>query len=166
MNSAFLLVRSLFLPFEIKELITKQQFEEGYEELDFINNSYKEINEINDIRLSIMYLEIKYYLCSKLLRDSDWVSMSHSIELRTPFVDWFFFKKMIPLIKSDKNFNKSTVINSFKNNLPKNLDKRKKTGFSIPHNEYLKKLSRNKQYANPIRDWSILSYEKYLNYEQ
>jgi asparagine synthase (glutamine-hydrolysing) len=165
-NTGFLLTRSLFLPFEIEELISKKDFKEGYEELNFINNSYNEIKEIKDTRLAIMYLEIKYYLCSKLLRDSDWVSMSHSIELRTPFVDWFFFKKMIPLIKSDKNFNKSTVINSFKNNLPKNLDKRKKTGFSIPHNEYLKKLSRNKQYANPIRDWSILSYEKYLNYEQ
>ncbi len=161
-NSAFLLVRSLFLPFEIKELITPDVFEKGYEELDIINNSNKEIKEINDIRLSIMYLEIKYYLCSKLLIDADWVSMSHSVELRTPFVDWFFFNKLIPLIKSDKSFNKLTAINCMEGKLPKNLSSRKKTGFAIPHNDYLNQLSVTKKFANPIRDWSIFSYEKYL----
>jgi len=161
-NSAFMLVRSLFLPFEIKELISQQQFEEGYEELNFMNSSYNEIKEIGDTRLAIMYLEIKYYLCSKLLKDSDWASMSHSVELRTPFVDWFFFKKLIPLIKLDKNFSKSTTISSFKEKLPRNLKNRKKTGFVIPHHDYLKKLSVTKKYANPIRDWSISSYEKYL----
>ena len=109
-----------------------------------------------------MYLEIKYYLCSKLLRDSDWVSMSHSVELRTPFVDWFFFNKLISIIKSDKNFNKLTAINSMQNKLPKKLKNRKKTGFVIPHNDFLNKLSVIKKFANPIRDWSILSYEKYL----
>ena len=161
-NSAFLLVRSLFLPFEIKELITPDVFEKGYEELDIINNSNKEIKEINDIRLSIMYLEIKYYLCSKLLTDADWVSMSHSVELRTPFVDWFFFNKLIPIIKSDKSFNKLTAINCMEGKLPKNLSSRKKTGFAIPHNDYLNQLSVTKKFANPIRDWSIFSYEKYL----
>ncbi len=109
-----------------------------------------------------MYLEIKYYLCSKLLIDADWVSMSHSVELRTPFVDWFFFNKLIPLIKSDKSFNKLTAINCMEGKLPKNLSSRKKTGFAIPHNDYLNQLSVTKKFANPIRDWSIFSYEKYL----
>ena len=161
-NSAFLLVRSLFLPYEIKEIINEKTFNRGYEELNIMNSLSKDIQEIKDTRLAIMYLEIKYYLCSKLLRDSDWVSMSHSIELRTPFVDWVFFNKLIPIIKPDKNFNKLTVLNSMQNKLPKKLSNRKKTGFVIPHNDFLNKLSVTKKFANPIRDWSILSYEKYL----
>ena len=161
-NSAFLLVRSLFLPYEIKEIINEKTFDRGYEELNIMNSLSNDIQEIKDTRLAIMYLEIKYYLCSKLLRDSDWVSMSHSVELRTPFVDWFFFNKLIPIMKSDKNFNKLTAINCMKNKLPKKLNNRKKTGFTIPHNDYLDKLSVTKKFANPIRDWSILSYEKYL----
>ena len=49
-----------------------------------------------------------------------------------------------------------------KSKLPKNISNRKKTGFAIPHDKYLNKLSVTKKFANPIRDWSILSYEKYL----
>ena len=161
-NSTFLLTRSVFLPHEIEELVGEKTFNRGYEELDPINSLSKDISEINDNRLSIMYLEMKYYLCSKLLRDSDWVSMSHSIELRTPLVDWFFFNKLIPLMKADKSFNKFTALNCVKNKVPKELFNRKKTGFNIPHNDYLKKLSVPRKYANPIRDWSTLSYKKYL----
>ena len=161
-NSTFLLTRSVFLPHEIEELAGEKTFNRGYEELDPINSLSKDISEINDNRLSIMYLEMKYYLCSKLLRDSDWVSMSHSIELRTPLVDWFFFNKLIPLMKADKSFNKFTALNCVKNKVPKELFNRKKTGFNIPHNDYLKKLSVPRKYANPIRDWSTLSYKKYL----
>ncbi len=161
-NSAFLLVRSLFLPNEIDELIDKNSFKNGYEELDITNTLSSDISDIKDTRLSIMYLEIKYYLCSKLLRDSDWTSMANSIELRTPFVDWSFFNKLIPLIKNDKLINKKTACLSMKDNLPIKIINRKKTGFVIPHDLYLKRLSFEKKYANPIRDWSILSYEKYL----
>ena len=161
-SSAFLLVRSLFLPNEINELIDHKSFKNGYEELDIENALNKDIDEIKDTRLSIMYLEIKYYLCSKLLRDADWASMANSIELRTPFVDWSFFNKLIPLIKNDKSTNKEMAVNSMNDKLPKNIINRKKTGFVIPHNLYLQRLSFDKKYANPIRDWSILSYEKYL----
>ena len=161
-NSAFLLNRSLFLPFEIEEFVEKKQFIEGYQELDYLNNSNNELQEFNDSRLSIMYLEIKYYLCSKLLKDADWASMSHSLELRTPFIDWFFFKEIISIIKSDLKLNKSDMVECFNEKLPKNITKRKKTGFAIPHDFYLNKLLIKKNYPNSLRDWSIYSFKKYL----
>ena len=89
--------------------------------------------------------------------------MSHSIELRTPFVDWFFFSKVIPLIKSNNNFNKKNLLNCVQNKVPVELFSRKKTGFVIPHDRYLNTLSIKKEFANPIRDWSIYIYKKYLN---
>ena len=111
-----------------------------------------------------MYLEIKYYLCSKLLRDSDWTSMSHSVEMRTPFVDWFFFEQLIPLLKSKININKKTLLGCVDDKISKELYNRKKTGFAIPHRSYLSKLTKNKiKYSHPIKDWSIISYQKYLN---
>ena len=114
-----------------------------------------------------MYLEIKYYLCSKILRDSDWTSMAHSLEMRMPFVDWFFFKKLIPLLKSNININKKKLLNTVKDKVPNELYSRKKTGFAIPHKKYLKELSYNNiKYSHPIKDWSIFSYEKFLNCEK
>ena len=162
-SSAFLLVRSLFLPFEIEEIVTPDIFKTGLEELDILENCKKDIKEISDVRLSIMYLEIKYFLCSKLLRDADWASMSHSIELRTPFVDWFFFTKLIPLLKSNNKISKKNLLNCVKNKVPKDLFTRKKTGFEIPHRNYLNKLSIKKRFQNPVRDWSLFSYTKYEN---
>ena len=156
-------MRSLFLPFEIEELVSPNIFKIGLEELNILENLEKDVKEISDDRLSIMYLELKYYLCSKLLRDADWSSMSHSIEMRTPFVDWSFFKKLIPLLKSDNNINKKNLLNCVKNKVPKDLFTRKKTGFGIPHRNYLKKLFIKRKFRNPIRDWSLFSYTKYLN---
>ncbi len=162
LNSAFLLKRSLFLPQEIEELISKKEFKDGYEELNFLDNSLNEIEKIKDKKLSIMYLEIKYYLCSKLLRDSDWASMSNSVELRTPFVDWFYFKKILPLIKFDKNFGKMNLFNAFKNKLPVNLSNRQKTGFVIPHSSFMNKMSLPRKYSNPLKDWAIFGLNKYM----
>jgi hypothetical protein len=44
------------------------------------------------------------------------------------------------------------------------LHYRKKSGFQAPHSTYLNKLSNAKKiYSHPIKDWSIFSYNKYLN---
>ena len=165
-NTAFLLQRSLFLPDELNDFLQPNIFRKGLEELNTLDNINQDIKDIKDKRLSIMYLEIKYYLCSKLLRDIDWTSMSHSVEMRTPFVDIFLYQKLIPLIKSNPKINKLNLLNCFKDNLPKELFKRKKTGFEIPHKHYLEKIyNRELKYLRPIRDWSILSFEKYTDNE-
>ena len=166
-NTAFLLQRSLFLPEELHDFLQPNVIKNGLEELNTLNNTNQDIKDIKDKKLAIMYLEIKYYLCSKLLRDIDWASMAHSIEMRTPFVDIFFYKKLIPLIKSNLKINKSNLLNCYKDNLPEELFKRKKTGFAIPHKYFLEKFyNRESKYSRPIRDWSILSFEKYLHNEK
>ena len=63
-NSTFLLVRSLFLPNEINELIDQNTFKKGYAELDILNTLNKDISNIKDTRLSIMYLEISKKLAT------------------------------------------------------------------------------------------------------
>ena len=97
-----MLQRCIFMPDEIGDLINKQIVDDKMIEL---HNKEKNNNFEND-QMEIMYYEIKYYLCSKLLRDADWASMSNSIELRTPFVDWFLFKDILPILKSNFVVNK------------------------------------------------------------
>ena len=114
------------MPNEIKEIINQNEFKLGWDELNILENIYLDTKDIESKKLSIMYLEIKYYLCSKLLRDIDWTSMSHSIEMRTPFVDWFFFKKLLPILKSNIDIDKNCLLDTVKNKIPKELYKRKK----------------------------------------
>ena len=162
LENAFLLQRSLFMPNEIKEMINSNEFKLGWNELGILENIYLDTKNIESKKLSIMYLEIKYYLCSKLLRDIDWTSMSHSIEMRTPFVDWFFFKKLLPILKSNIDIDKKCLLDTVKNKIPKELYKRKKTGFGIPHKDYLNKVIGVKtKYPNALKDWSIFTYKKY-----
>jgi len=164
LNNAFLLQRSLFMPNEIKNLINEDEFKLGWQELNILENINQDTKDIKNKNLSIMYLEIKYYLCSKLLRDIDWTSMSNSIEMRTPLVDWFFFKKLLPILKSNVNLSKKSLLDTVKNKIPTDLYKRKKTGFGIPHKSYLNKvLGIQTKYSNALKDWSIYSYNKFLN---
>ena len=160
---SFMLQRCIFTPEEIADLINTNVIDEEMSDLEL--QQQKEINDkdFENEQLKIMYFEIKYYLCSKLLRDSDWASMANSVELRTPFVDWFFFNELLPLLKSNINISKKNMLDSFKGHAPLELYNRKKTGFAIPYKQYFKKVSGIKnKYKNPIKDWSILNYEKYI----
>ena len=160
---SFMLQRCVFTPEEIADLINTKIIDEEMSNLEL--QQQKEINDkdFENEQLKIMYFEIKYYLCSKLLRDSDWASMANSVELRTPFVDWFFFNELLPLLKSNIKISKKNMLDSFKGQAPLELYNRKKTGFAIPYKQYFKKVSGIKnKYTDPIKDWSILSYEKYL----
>ena len=112
-------------PNEIKEMINSNEFKLGWNELGILENIYLDTKNIESKKLSIMYLEIKYYLCSKLLRDIDWTSMSHSIEMRTPFVDWFLIKKLLPILKSNIDIDKKCLLDTVKNKIPKELYKEK-----------------------------------------
>ena len=54
------------------------------------------------------------------------------------------------------------MLNCLKEKLPSELLNRKKTGFSIPHENFLKQYSVKRKFPNPLRDWSLLSYNMYL----
>ena len=160
---SFMLQRCVFTPEEIFELINNKVIDEKLN--DFKTQKENELNakDFENEQLEIMYYEIKYYLCSKLLRDCDWASMSNSIEIRTPFVDWNFFKELLPILKSNIKISKKNMLDSFKDKLPYELYNRKKSGFVIPYKQYFKKVSGKKdKYMHPIKDWSILNYEKYI----
>ena len=166
-DESFFLQRSLMFPNEIKEFISPEIFKEGYNQLDIFNELNKDVKDFEDANLAIMYLEIKYYLSSKLLKDADWVSMSHSLELRTPFVDWHFFTQLLPSLKSNMKISKENLLNCYKEKLPNELFHRKKTGFEIPHQHFHQLITKKKSKAsNSLRNWSVLSYSKYLQHEK
>ena len=165
-ETSFLLQRSLFLPEEIEEIFN---LDENIK--NFTNMQIEKLN--NDVlgfkneRFAIMYLEMKYYLCPKLLRDADWTSMAHSIEMRTPFVDWFFFKKLLNIFKSNILLNKKDLLNCNSKKLPKEIYNRRKTGFGIPHKNILNMLNYGKTtYSQHIKDWSIETLTQYSKNEK
>ena len=94
-----MLQRSAFLKHEFKNMISPDIFQKGLDEIDIHNKLKDDIDGINNVKLSIMYLEIKYYLCSKLLNDLDWTSMQNSYRNENSFCRFFLFKKILPLFE-------------------------------------------------------------------
>jgi asparagine synthase (glutamine-hydrolysing) len=92
-----------------------------------------------NISLALAHIESTNYLRNQLLRDSDWSSMAHGIELRTPLVDFTLLIQLSPYLKYFNKFpTKSLLTKSLLKPLPKAILRKPKTGFSIPINEWLK----------------------------
>jgi asparagine synthase (glutamine-hydrolysing) len=79
--------------------------------------------------------ELRTYMADVLLRDSDVMSMRHSIELRVPFIDrplieWLWGQP--PSFKNDRKTPKGALIEATADLLPPGLSKRRKRGFTFP----------------------------------
>lgn len=83
--------------------------------------------------LALAQIESMTYLRNQLLRDSDWASMAHSVELRTPLVDAHLLKQVAPLLGQFRAFpNKTMLALAPAKPLPQEIITRRKTGFGIP----------------------------------
>jgi asparagine synthase (glutamine-hydrolysing) len=83
-------------------------------------------------------LESTQYMRNQLLRDSDWASMAHSLELRVPLVDaWLHREVAAAGFEPARSRGKSAAIRAAAPDLPQQLWSRPKTGFSIPVMEWL-----------------------------
>ena len=86
-----------------------------------------------DPRLALGQLESMTYLRNQLLRDSDWASMAHGVELRTPLVDAYLLQQLQPLLGNFHRFpHKRLLAQAPRNPLPEAIITRRKTGFGIP----------------------------------
>jgi asparagine synthase (glutamine-hydrolysing) len=92
------------------------------------------------------------YMGSMLLRDSDAVSMRHSLEVRVPFLDprLVAFSFSLPdefLIRASsrtlarRSYGigcKKLLLDAFKHLLPPGFDQRQKNGFELPHDYWMR----------------------------
>lgn len=115
--------------------------------------------------MELAQIESMTYLRNQLLRDSDWASMAHSIELRTPLVDAHLLKNLAPLIgKFNKFKNKSLLALSPKNPLPQEIYMRRKTGFSIPVKKWMQEIDYKEK--NQRMNWAKTVFKSYTMQNQ
>lgn len=82
------------------------------------------------------------YLRNQLLRDSDWASMAHSLELRTPLVDAKLLSGLVPWLHSfGEGPVKAKLANAPRQPVPASIARKGKTGFGIPVANWLGKPS-------------------------
>jgi len=103
----------------------------------------KQLDYINQIS----YLEITNYLVDILLRDTDFMSMAHSLEIRVPYLDHKlveFILKIPKRFKIDSKIPKILLLKSLDRPLPPQIYLRPKKGFVFPFDIWLRKNLKNK----------------------
>lgn len=143
----YFFLRSVFLKEELLHYIDIDLLNLGLDRLntnfylnqaDYLDENRYKANEI------ISFLEIDNYMGNQLLRDSDWASMAHSIELRTPLVDIFLFKVLGEQLNFFKNkTGKRILAESPLVKVPSYIVNKPKTGFSFPLSHWLGSINLN-----------------------
>jgi asparagine synthase (glutamine-hydrolysing) len=139
-EGAYLLKRGLFMPWELDSLLDSEFVEIGLKELENVKMfSSAEPSKVNSSFSQIATLEAENYMKNQLLRDVDWASMAHSLEIRVPLVDPFLWKKVMPILDSETGRGIGKEILGFAPNktLPLETRNRPKTGFSTPIKQWL-----------------------------
>jgi asparagine synthase (glutamine-hydrolysing) len=88
----------------------------------------------------ISVLEFKTYMQHVLLRDADQMSMAHALEVRLPFLDHELIEYVLNVPDKQKlgAYPKSLLIDSLGGLLPKEVYMRKKMGFVMPWEAWIK----------------------------
>ena len=108
-----------------------------------------------DAFTSISWLELRSYMLNTLLRDTDAMSMHHSLEVRVPFLDVNLVDCVLSLPESQKTGvpPKSLLIAAVKDILPPGILGQRKSTFTLPWEKWLRG-SLSGQVEAGLRDWS------------
>jgi asparagine synthase (glutamine-hydrolysing) len=87
----------------------------------------------------IACLETGLYMRNQLLRDTDWASMAHSLEVRVPLVDPVLLRAVAPLVLRADGTGKTQLARAPRPPLPEQVINRPKTGFTTPIAQWLER---------------------------
>ncbi len=131
---AYLLRRGLFLPWEIETLMEPDLARRGLEELGVLDMIGCELGSGEQSEFSkVATLESALYMRNQLLRDADWASMAHSLEVRVPLVDRSLLNRLGGLPLGAPAYAQKKLLRvSPSQPLPESVYTRAKTGFTTP----------------------------------
>jgi asparagine synthase (glutamine-hydrolysing) len=157
-EGAYLVKRGLFLPEELPALLGAEVAEEGLRRLTMLERFRTAlIPDPGSAFARVATLEAAFYLRNQLLRDLDWCSMAHSLEVRLPLVDPFLLRRVA---RAALRGGKDLLARAPRQPLPAAVLKRRKTGFTIPAREWLD-IPSSAGRAHPFgrRNWALFLYE-------
>lgn len=137
---AYLLRRGVFLPHELSDILDEGLAREGIRRLKVLRSVRKtSLTPDPGVAISrVSSLESTQYLRNMLLRDADWAGMAHSLEIRTPLVDFSLLKALAPVTPGlPLGIGKRTLARTPSTTLPHAITEREKTGFGVPIGKWI-----------------------------
>jgi len=157
---AYLLRRSVYMPWELGDLLEPELLEEGLRRLAPLSRIAAELQAgrpLGDFD-RVAALETSLYMRNQLLRDADWAGMAHSIEIRVPYVDPFFLASLPPGEVLAAVNAKEAVADIPAPPLPAASRNRAKTGFVTPVGRWIREASGATQdvtFSAAARGWAL-----------
>jgi asparagine synthase (glutamine-hydrolysing) len=135
---AYLVKRGRFLASELPAVLGDDVARDGLARLDLLGLIERTVTpDPGNAYARIAALESSLYLRNQLLRDMDWASMAHSLEVRVPLVDAHLLRRLAPVLVSRSERGKQLLANAPRPALPAAVRQRRKTGFTLPIREWL-----------------------------
>ncbi|HEX4410953.1 MAG TPA: asparagine synthase (glutamine-hydrolyzing) [Xanthobacteraceae bacterium] len=131
---AYLLQRGLFMPWELDGLLDREIVAQGLEQLQPLSLVHSMLKPLPSTPFArIATLESSLYMRNQLLRDTDWASMAHSLEVRTPLVDSVLLDRLARLaVGALGEGGKRLLALAPSRPVPTTVTNRTKTGFTTP----------------------------------
>ncbi|MEO8380478.1 MAG: asparagine synthase (glutamine-hydrolyzing) [Acidobacteriota bacterium] len=140
---AYLVKRGRFLASELPAILGTDLAREGLERLDLLALLERAVTpDPGTPYARVAALESSLYLRNQLLRDMDWASMAHSLEVRVPLVDAHLLRRLAPALVTRRGRGKAILANAPHPPLPAEIRTRRKTGFTLPIREWLQQEGR------------------------
>src|ERR1700722_10946193 len=138
----YFLSRMLFTANQRRDLlptIKRDSLDSGRAEAT-LTDSIKRAQSLDPIN-RVSYLEARCYMLNTLLRDSDFMSMAHGLEVRVPLIDHRLARCVLALPgmwKLNSGTPKPMLIKALGGSLPDNIVHRAKKGFTLPFEHWLR----------------------------
>jgi asparagine synthase (glutamine-hydrolysing) len=136
---AYLLRRALYLEHELEALLDENWLKDGLERLstfEALSTTLQRVNRASPYA-QVAALESIWYMRNQLLRDTDWSSMAHGMEVRVPFVDAHLIESLGPAINSYSPPTKRDLAGCAPRLSPE-IHRRPKTGFRTPVRQWIR----------------------------
>jgi len=134
--------RALFFPEQVRALCRGgAPSAEADRAAESRRQSLVEQAEGMDLLNQVSLLEARTYMANVLLRDSDQMSMAHSLEVRVPLVDQVLAGRLLATPGERKGFGRAGKVwlrQAFGRRLPAEVFARRKMGFTLPFAVWLK----------------------------
>jgi asparagine synthase (glutamine-hydrolysing) len=130
---AYLLRRGLFMPWELNSLLGVEMAQAGLRRLAPLDHLNSLLHPKSRSAFGkVAALEASFYMRNQLLRDADWASMAHSLEVRVPLVDASLLRRVAQATVCGRLKGKDALALSPRLPLPARVRSRPKTGFGTP----------------------------------
>ncbi|HWN11873.1 MAG TPA: asparagine synthase (glutamine-hydrolyzing) [Pyrinomonadaceae bacterium] len=136
----FYFARTLFTPAQISGLMPGNNVLETSLWWQWLSASAEQARSLDSFA-AVSCMEMQSYLVNTLLRDTDSMSMAHSLEVRVPFLDHSlveFVTSLPKAMKVRKGVPKALLVTALSDLLPEEVVNQTKRGFTFPWAEWLR----------------------------